>query len=194
MADNKTNTPSTSALSSNALRPESFFYDDAENSGILSQDSKGKRNAFRGNFTHAIDDKGRVSLPSEFRKVIASKNDSIVMITNYITEGFRCLDGYCLSDWYILEDKIREKSRFDPQVQKFEMYYISRAMECPVDGSGRILLPQYLREYASIGKDLTFTSNVRSFKVWDKRAWDLAFQNLESSLIGDPAMFQSVDV
>jgi MraZ protein len=150
--------------------------------------------AFRGNFSHAIDDKGRVSLPSEFRKVLQIKGEQSIVITNTISNASRCLDGYGLKAWVELEEKLRKKSRFDPMVQKFEIFYLSRATECPLDSSGRILIPAHLRSYAGIEKELTFNSSIHGFRIWDRRVWDHVFGEVEQEYMADPAMFASLDV
>lgn len=150
--------------------------------------------SFRGSFTHAIDDKGRVSLPSEFRRVLATRNENAVVITNYISEGARCLEGFGLRGWSDFETKLRAKSRFSPKLQKLENFYLSRATECPIDSSGRILLPAYLRSYAGIEKEVTFTSSIHGFRVWDRRVWDVIFAAAEQALLEDPELFAEVDV
>jgi MraZ protein len=150
--------------------------------------------SFRGNFTHAVDEKGRVSLPSEFRRALASTNEEGVVLTNYISDGSRCLEGFGLKAWTKFEEKLREKSRFSPKLQKLENFYLSRASECPIDSSGRILIPTYLRVYAGIEKDVTFTSSIHGFRAWDKRVWDVIFATTEQALLSDPELFSEVDI
>ena len=150
--------------------------------------------AFRGNFNHAVDDKGRVSLPSPFRRVLGVAKDSGIVLTNYISEGSRCLEGFGIAAWMKFEQRLREKSRFDPKVQRLENFYLSRATECPIDGTGRILIPQYLRVYAGIEKDAVFTSSIHGFRVWDKRVWEVIFESAEQALIQNPGLFADVDV
>ena len=150
--------------------------------------------AFRGNFTHTIDDKGRLSLPSEFRRFLARHRDESVVLTNYISEGARCLEGFGLTAWQDFERKLRQKSRFSPKLQKLENFYLSRAAECPVDGSGRILLPVHLRSYAGLEKEATFTSSIHGFRVWDKRVWDVTFANAEQALMANPEIFSDIDI
>ena len=150
--------------------------------------------AFRGNYTHAIDDKGRVSLPSGFRSVLAESGESGVVLTNYISDGARCLEGFGISAWVKFENKLREKSRFDPKVQKLENFYLSRASECSIDGAGRILVPSYLRTYAGVEKEVVFTSSIHGFRIWDRRVWEMIFQGAEQALMSNPALFSDVDI
>lgn len=150
--------------------------------------------SFRGNFTHTLDTKGRVSLPADFRKIILDKNQNKIVITNYVSDGSRCLEGFALNDWESFERKLREKSRFDSKLQKLENFYLSRASECNIDTSGRILIPTHLRMYASIEKDVTFTSSIHGFRIWDKRVWDNVFAQAETALLEDPDLFSDVDL
>lgn len=150
--------------------------------------------AFRGNFTHTIDGKGRVSVPAEFRKALQEVNEDRVVITNFISDGSRCLEGFALGSWRDFEASLREKSRFNARIQKLENFYLSRATECQIDSSGRILLPAYLRTYASIEKEVTFTASIHGFRIWDKRVWDLIFAAAENELMEDPDLFNELDI
>jgi MraZ protein len=147
--------------------------------------------SFRGNFAHTIDEKGRVSLPADFRKILLDRS---VVLTNYISEGSRCLDGFGLSAWQSFEHNLRQKSRFSSQLQKFENFYLSRAAECQIDSQGRILVPTHLRNYASLEKEVTFTSSINGFRVWDSRVWSYIFNATESELLADPELFANLDI
>lgn len=149
---------------------------------------------FRGNFTHTIDPKGRVNLPSDFRRILGEASEPSIVITNYISEGARCLEAFPKSAWEEFEAKLREKSRFNPQLQKLENFYLSRASECPIDGSGRVLLPAYLRSYAGIDKEVTFTASIHGFRIWDRRVWDMIFRAAEQALLEDPTIFSDIDI
>jgi len=152
------------------------------------------RSAFRGSFAHLLDEKGRVSLPSDFRRVLAEQGEQRVVITNYISEGARCLEGFGLKGWERFEEQLRSRSRFGAKLQRLENFYLSRAAECPIDGNGRILLPANLRSYAGIEKDVTFTASIHGFRIWDTRVWDLIFSSAEQALLDNPDLFSDVDV
>lgn len=150
---------------------------------------------FRGNHEHRIDAKGRVSLPAQFREVLKENEGQSpsLVLTNFITEGARCLDGFTPNSWAEFELLLRSRSRFDPQLRKLETYYISRAAECSVDHSGRILIPSYLRRYAGLEREIVFTPALHGFRVWDVRVWELVFSQAEGALMDDPALFHGVD-
>ena len=150
--------------------------------------------SFRGNYAHSIDEKGRVSLPAEFRRILQDNGEKSVVITNYISDGARCLEGFGVGAWHEFETRLRAKSRFSSKLQKLENYYLSRAAECPIDGAGRILLPAYLRVYAGIEREITFTSSIHGFRIWDTRVWTTIFAAAEETLMSNPDVFADVDV
>ncbi len=156
--------------------------------------TESRQPSFRGSFSHTVDAKGRISLPSEFRRVLSEAGEMSVVITNYISEGSRCLRGAGESSWRAFEEKLRQKTRFDPKLLKLENYLLSRATECPVDGSGRIMIPQNLRIYAGLERDVTFTSSIHGFQMWDSRVWEHVFAQSEEEFMDDPALFAGLDV
>lgn len=153
----------------------------------------GQMDGFYGTHEHTLDQKGRVALPSSFRSALKEEDQGSVVLTNFITDGVRCLDGYSLSQWREFEAKIKEKGRFDPSVRSLESYYIARASVCPCDSNGRINIPTHLREYAGIEKDLVFTSAIHGFRAWRKEVWQLVFSQAEAALLSNPALFAGVD-
>ena len=170
---------------------------------------KGRHYPFRGNFSHTLDEKGRISLPVEFRRVVesdalsdpgirgqvkGSQRQPAVVLTNYISEGARVIEGFSIGAWEEFEEKLRAKSRFSAKLQKLENFYLSRAAECPLDGSGRILIPAHLRTYAGLTKDCTFTSSVHGFRLWDTRVWNMIFSEAEKALLENPDLFSDVDL
>lgn len=160
--------------------------------GTLSGD--GSSLSFRGNFTHTIDGKGRVSLPAEFRRILSKGKEDRIVVTNYISDGARCLEGFGLTAWQDFESKLRQKSRFSAKLQKLENFYLSRAAECQVDSNGRVLLPVYLRNYAGLDKEVTFTASIHGFRIWDKRVWELIFSAAEQALLENADLFSDIDI
>jgi MraZ protein len=148
---------------------------------------------FCGNFHHLLDDKGRVSLPAAFRSFLEEKNEDSIVLTNYLCDGARCLDGYTLSAWKIFQNKLSEKSRFDPQLRQLENFYLARSSMCAVDSSGRINIPTHLRTYAGLTKEVVFASALHGFRVWDSKVWEMIFREAETALLQNPSLFVGVD-
>lgn len=170
--------------------------DQVSSKGFDREDGEGFRSSlsFRGNFVNSVDIKGRISLPAEFRKILSEKNQSQIVLTNYISDGARCLEGFALCDWEKFEQRLREKSRFSAKLQKLENFYLSRAAECRIDAAGRILIPKHLKVYAGIEDEATFTSSIHGFRVWDKRVWEMVFAEAEAALMENPDLFEDVDI
>ena len=149
---------------------------------------------FRGCFEHSIDDKGRVSIPVSFRKVLLGLQDERIVVTKFLLHSFRCLDIYPQAEWEVLEQELLNKPRFDETFAKLEAFYLSNAQECAVDKQGRILLPPMLREYASLQKDVVFASALKKFRIWDKATWQRFNQESEKDLVQDPRLFAGLNV
>lgn len=149
--------------------------------------------SFYGSFEHTLDTKGRVALPSSFRALLKPEDENSVVITNFITEGVRCLDGFSMTAWRDFEKKLRERGRFNPSVRKLETFYFSRAAVCVCDSNGRINIPMHLREYAGIEKELVFTASLHGFRIWRKQVWSMVFSQAEEMLLEDPSLFEGID-
>lgn len=150
--------------------------------------------SFRGNSVHTVDEKGRISLPAGFRRALRGEESQAIVLTNYISEGSRCIEGFSLREWEDFEARLREKSRFGSKLQQLENFYLSRASECGVDGNGRILIPGYLRAYAGLEREVVFTASIHGFRMWDKRVWDAIFEASEQALLANPDLFADVDL
>lgn len=123
---------------------------------------------FRGQFPHTIDAKGRVSVPSKFRDVLKDKYDERLIITNF--DG--CLIAYPFSEWQILEKKAANLSMLKKEAAQFLRFFYSGAAECWVDKLGRILIPQVLRDYAKLEKDIVLVGVAKRIEIWSKARWD----------------------
>lgn len=152
----------------------------------------GKRKVFSGRFDHAIDEKGRVSIPVRFREQLQREGLDRLYITNALRENARCLELYPPTEWSRLIDKVRQKASFDPKVQMFELFYIGGAHEVQVDRQGRILVPPKLREFANLGREVTFSARSDHFELWDKQEIERVLKAAEDKMREDPEFFQKL--
>jgi MraZ protein len=141
---------------------------------------------FRGRFEHAIDSKGRLSVPAKFREVLVGKGDDRIVITNFVIDSARCLDVYPLDEWLRFEEEVKKRPKFDRRMVLFQNYYLAGACECMVDKQGRILVPPTLRQYADLKKDVILVSALEKFRVWDRETWKRVFTEAEEKLMQDP--------
>ena len=143
----------------------------------------GEDGVFSGRFDHSIDEKGRVSIPAKFRDVLQRENHDRLYITNFPYDGERCLALYPPSQWDTLIAQLRTKPRFDPMVQMFETFFIGGAHEVPVDRQGRILIPNNLRDFAHLDRDVTFSARQDHFQLWDKKILEKVLKANEEKIL-----------
>ncbi len=149
---------------------------------------------FRGTFEHTIDDKGRVSVPARFREFLQASNDDRVVITNFSIGGHPCLDVYPYAAWVRLEELLRQKPQFNPQVLKFITYYVGSAHDCEIDRQGRILLPTGLREFAGLKKEAVFASAIDKFRIWDRESWKQVFEAAGREFAERPELLGELEI
>jgi MraZ protein len=128
---------------------------------------------WQGQYEHAIDAKGRTSVPARFRDAIPGE-------AFVITSGLDpCLVAYPLEEWRAFEEKLSKLPRFDPHVIKLRRIYVSAAVETTIDSQGRVLIPPTLRAYASLEKDVVWAGMGRYAELWSKERWMRATETTE---------------
>lgn len=125
---------------------------------------------FKGRYEHLIDSKCRISIPSRFRETLNERYDSRLVVTNY--DG--CLIAYPLAEWQKLEEKISALPEFKKDTKAFLRFFYSSAADCAIDKLGRILVPQTLRDYAKLEKEVVLIGAFRHMEIWSKPQWEQA--------------------
>ena len=148
--------------------------------------------AFNGSFDLTVDEKGRVSIPVRFREQLSRDGHDRLYITNFIFDGARCLELYPPNEWAKLIEHFQSKPRFDPERRRFELFYVGGAHEVPVDRQGRILIPPNLREFAGLGRDVTFRALTDSLQLWDKPALEQVLRATEERIEKEPQFLQKL--
>ncbi len=119
---------------------------------------------FIGEYTYKIDEKKRMAVPSKFREELKKKA--------VITRGLdRCLFLYPKKEWIELAKKISNLPLAQSDARGFARIMLAGAMEVSFDSLGRILVPDYLKEYASLKKDVIIAGVYNRIEVWDKKSW-----------------------
>jgi MraZ protein len=124
---------------------------------------------FSGVFQHSIDAKGRTSLPSRFRELLAAQGAEKLFITTDLIDP--CLVAFAPAHWQKLAEKVASLSMFDPRTRLLSRAFIAPAQECPVDKLGRILIPPTLREHAGLVEEITWAGTVERIEIWTPARW-----------------------
>ena len=120
---------------------------------------------FIGEYQHLIDDKGRLAVPAKFRAAL--KGGAI------ITHGLdHCLFVYGKNDWKIIAEKLKSLSFAQSNSRAFSRFMLAAAMEVDLDVQGRILIPDYLCEYAKLKKKTVIAGLYNRLEIWDEENWN----------------------
>ena len=122
---------------------------------------------FRGRYEHTIDAKGRISIPSKFREILSKKYDDRLVITNFD----HCLVAFPNEEWSLLEQKVGTFSLMKKETSAFFRFFYSSAMDCDIDKQGRLLIPQTLRDYAGLQKDVVLVGEGKRIEIFAKERW-----------------------
>lgn len=145
---------------------------------------------FSGHHEHAIDAKGRTSVPSRFREVLGG--DLRLVLTPALFDP--CLDVYPMAQWEELEGKIAALPRFDPKVVQLRRRYVSAATSVEIDRQGRILVPTSLRDHAALVKDVLWAGSGKSAELWSKERWNNSLAMSEAELADFKTMVEQLDL
>ena len=138
---------------------------------------------FLGSYEHALDGKGRVSLPARFREVLSTQGDSRLVLTTNVDPGTQCLVAYPIQEWQAFQERISGLPQFDEAVIRLKRLHVAGATECCPDRQGRILLPPMLREYAGLGEGaVVFAGLGSNIEIWDRQRWDDEREQAKQSL------------
>lgn len=133
---------------------------------------------FYGEYAHSIDRKGRLILPAKFREV--AKNHFVEKF--FVTRGLdNCLFMFPEEEWRVQENKFKAIPFTKQQSRTFNRLYFSGAAEVDFDSQGRILLPQYLKDFANIKKEVIIVGVSSRIEIWAKDKWEEFYGNSRSS-------------
>ena len=129
---------------------------------------------FYGEYLHSIDRKGRLILPAKFREI--AKGNFIEKF--YVTRGLdKCLFMFSEEEWRLQEAKFKAIPFTKQQSRTFNRLYFSGAVEVFPDKQGRILLPQYLKDFAEIKKEVMIVGVSSRVEIWAKNKWEEFYGN-----------------
>ncbi|MBW2575212.1 MAG: division/cell wall cluster transcriptional repressor MraZ [Deltaproteobacteria bacterium] len=133
---------------------------------------------FRGSSFHTIDTKGRIIIPARFRDVIKAQVSNGVMVSR--------MDGglvaYTYDEWRKIETRILSLAEKSENMRRFRRVFIGGAFECSSDKQDRILIPQNLRQYAELDKEIVLVGVLDHFEIWSRKSWDKENIHLEKDM------------
>ncbi len=125
-----------------------------------------------GEYRHTLDTKKRLSLPSKFRKEIGRK----IVVTRGLDN---CLFVYSLREWEKISRKLGELSIGQSDTRGFNRFLLSGAVEGEVDGVGRILIPDFLKEFASLDEEVVIAGMQTRIELWNAASWNAYKKRIE---------------
>ncbi len=124
---------------------------------------------FIGEYHHTIDDKGRLAIPVKFRADL----DHGAVVTRGLDAS---LFLFPKEEWDKLAEKLAGLPLGQSNSRAFARLMLAGAMDAEVDKQGRMVLPEYLRQYAGIGKDVVVAGLYTRLEIWDEKKWE-AYKN-----------------
>lgn len=119
---------------------------------------------FIGEYQHTLDDKGRLAIPAKFRNDL----DKGIVITRELDH---CLSLYPIDEWERRAVELSKIKTVQADPRSFVRSQLSGAMDLKLDSQGRAVIPDYLRNYAGIKRDVVVTGLYNHLEIWDAEGW-----------------------
>ncbi|MGI6421886.1 MAG: division/cell wall cluster transcriptional repressor MraZ [Syntrophomonadaceae bacterium] len=129
---------------------------------------------FLGEYQHALDNKGRITIPSRFRELLGERFVATKGLDN-------CIFLYPLEEWKSIEEKLQALPLTRADVRSFVRFFFSGAAELELDKQGRTVLSLNLRNYAGIEKDVSVIGVGSRIEIWASDKWESYNQNAAAS-------------
>lgn len=127
---------------------------------------------FIGEYSHKIDQKGRIAVPAKFRKDL--KDGAIV------TRGLdNCLFLYSKKEWDKMAEKLGKLPISKSNTRAFSRLMLAGAMDVEIDKQGRIIIPDYLRRFAGLSKNTIVAGLLNRLEIWDDAKWQVYKKSTE---------------
>lgn len=129
---------------------------------------------FIGEYTHSLDEKGRISVPAKFRRLL---KEGVV-----VTRGLdHCLFMYPKAQWNEIAAKLANLPVSQKKSRAFMRLMLAGAWDASLDSQGRVMVPEYLRAYAAIRKHAVIAGLYNRLEVWDEDAWNTYKRQTEAA-------------
>ncbi len=126
-----------------------------------------------GEYKHTLDPKKRLSLPSKWRKELGKKL--------VITRGLdNCLFVYPKKEWEKITEKIGQLPLGQADTRSFNRFFLSGAVEVEIDSVGRILVPDFLKSFATLDTKVVLAGIHDRIEIWDENKWEAYKRTIEN--------------
>ena len=127
-----------------------------------------------GEYKHTIDTKKRLSIPAKFRRDLGDRA--------VITKGLeKCLIIYTIPEWEKMAEKLNNLPTSQSDARNFARMMLAGATDVELDKLGRVLVPDYLKDYASLKKNVTVLGLSSKIEIWDSEKWEEHKQKTENA-------------
>lgn len=120
---------------------------------------------FLGQYFHSLDQKGRLTIPAKYRELLGRE----VIITKGFDLNLLVMPAEVFESW---ANQINDQNYADPNARLLRRYLFSNGEQVEVDRTGRILIPQYLRERANLNSEIVIIGVGNFFEIWSKENWE----------------------
>lgn len=124
---------------------------------------------FRGINSVTLDAKGRMALPARHREAVRARSAGRLVTTIDIREPSLLM--YALPDWEAVEGRLQTLANIRPSARRLQRLLIGHATDMELDGNGRVLLPQMLRDYATLDRKLVVLGQGNKIEIWSEQNW-----------------------
>ena len=124
---------------------------------------------FIGSSYLSLDAKGRIAIPTKYRDDIRSNHEGEMILT--ADHGGACLALYPFDKWMVTQKNIREIPNLDDGIKDLMRTVFGYATEVKMDGQGRIMVSEPLRDYGGFDKKVVLVGQIDKFELWDEDRW-----------------------
>jgi MraZ protein len=124
---------------------------------------------FRGATKVTIDDKGRVVVPTRYRRLLATPGEGRVVVT---VDRDECLLVYPAPEWELIEQQLMSLPTLNPQARRLQRLMVGHADELEIDSHGRLSLSPELREFAGLARAAWMVGQGKRLELWDEGRWN----------------------
>ncbi len=138
---------------------------------------------FRGSNSVNLDAKGRMALPARLRETVLERSAGKLVVT--IDTRERCLLLYPLPEWEAVQARLEGLSNMNRTARLLQRLLIGHATDLELDGSGRLLIPPMLRDYAGLSKRLVLLGQGNKIEIWSEENWQQRLDEWLSERAGE---------